>query len=57
MTATHDKEWKVKQKKELAIAKLIQKEMSFTNGWLIEEEGYRVLCRKTAEKIMRYYIK
>lgn len=36
------------------VAKLIRREVSFFNGWWVEEETVQKACEKAAKKVLRY---
>lgn len=45
-----------KEKQLKHIAKIIEKELSFTNGWCISDERYTSICLETSKKIQHYLI-
>lgn len=44
----------ITDKHQQDISKLIEDELSFTNGWVISEESYTEHCIKAAKRIRRY---
>ena len=36
------------------IARIIEAELSYTNGWSVSESRYRELCRAATYKILKY---
>lgn len=42
------------EKQRKHIAKIIERELGFTNGWRIDDKSYTEHCRITVKKIERY---
>lgn len=57
MERSEKKRWNKRQEQELKITALIEKEVSYFNGWYVDPSSVTSACRKAAEKIMRYYVK
>lgn len=45
---------RIRKRKLATISKLIEKEVSYFNGWAVSEESMRDNCSKAAENILRY---